>query len=140
MCRPVASNLAKEVIMNKLILTIALGVMLSGATAFAYESRSDYQRVAYYSPDRRGSLDRQVDHLNRMLEHVRWQMRHYRTDWRLRRDVQSIAREVDRLNHRFRSGDYNRSRLRADIDRLHDRLHGVEQRLQVRSRDYYRWG
>ena len=126
--------------MRKLILTIALGVTLIGTTAFAYESRYDYQRVAYYSPDRRVSLDRQVDHLKRMLNHVRWQMRHYRTDWRTRRDVQSIAREVDRLNHRFQSGEFDRSRMRAEIDRLHDRLHGVEQRLQVRSRDYYRWG
>jgi predicted nucleic acid-binding Zn-ribbon protein len=125
--------------MKKLILTIALGVTLCSATAFAYD-RYDNERVAYHSPDSRASLDRQVDHLNRMLDHIRWQVRNYRADWRVRRDVQSIAREVDRLNHRFQSGQYDRSRMRAEIDRLHDRLHGVEQRLQVRSRDYYRWG
>jgi len=120
------------------ILVIALALALSGTAAFAQQSDRDYHRVAY-STSRRDSLERQVNHVNRMLEHVRWQVRHYRADWRIRRNVQQISNEVDRLNHRFRGGDYDRRRLRSDVDRLHDRLHGIEQQLHVRSHDYYRW-
>jgi chromosome segregation ATPase len=124
--------------MKKIILTFALGMILTAAPAFAYESRHEESR-ADYSDRGRNSLDRHVNHLNRMLQHVRWQVRQYRADWRARRDVDQISRETDRLNHRFRSGDYNRGRLRAEIDRLHDRLHAIEERLHVRSRDIYRW-
>jgi len=113
-------------------------MVLTAAPAFAYESHHDDRR-ADYSDRGRNSLDRHVNHLNRMLQKVRWQVRQYGADWRARRDVDQISRETDRINHRFRSGDYNRSRLRAEVDRLHDRLHAIEVRLHVRSRDIYRW-
>ena len=122
--------------MKTLLLTIATVITFSGSTVLAYERHEE--RVAY-AGDRRDSLERHVNHLNRMLEHVRWQARHYRGDWRIRREVENISREVDRLNHRFRSGDYSGWRLRREVDRLHDRLHGIEDRLHVRSGDVYRW-
>ena len=129
--------------MKKLIiLTVAATGVLSGAAAIAQDYHRDYRndyRVAYYSRDRHDGLERQVNHLNRMLDHVRSQLRRYHGDWRVRRDVQQISREVDRVTHRYRSGDYNSGRLRHEVERLHARLHAIEQRLQVRSRDYYRW-
>jgi hypothetical protein len=124
--------------MKTLVLTIALATALSGATAFGYESHHDNDRVSY-SHDRREGLDRHVNHLNRMLQHVRWQLRQYRANWRIRRDVENISHDVDRVNRRFRNGDYNAPRLRQEVERLHERLHGVEERLQVRSGDFYRW-
>ena len=123
--------------MKKLILITALAVTICGSSAYAYESRYNNYRVGYVDP--RSSLDRHINHLNRMVEHVRWEVRHYRADWRIRRDVNVISNEVDRVNYRYRHGSYNGWRLRRDVDRLHDQLHAIEQRLHVRSRDYYRW-
>jgi len=135
-----SSNTGKGVMgMKKFILLTALSLTISGGSAFAYDySRHDNYRVAYVDP-RRSSLERHVDHLNRMLTHVRWQVRHYRADWRVRRDVQAISREIDRVNYRYRHGNYNGGNLRREVDRLHDRLHAIEQRLHVLSRDFYRW-
>lgn len=124
--------------MKKLILSIALGVLVSGSTGYAYESRTEVRRVAH-TEHRRDSLDRQIHHLNRMLAHVRSHVRRYRADWRARREVENIARETERVNRRFRSGDFNRQRLRSDVERLHNRLHAIETRLHFRSRDFYRW-
>ena len=126
--------------MKKLILSIALGVLVSsGATSYAYESQSEVRRVAH--TEHRDSLDRQIHHLNRMLAHVRGHLRRYRADWRVRREVEQISREVAQVNHRFdRGGGFNRWRLRREVDRLHDRLHAIETRLHFRSRDHYRWG
>jgi hypothetical protein len=124
--------------MKTRILVITVALALSGTAALAQQSDRDYHRVAY-STSRHDSLEGQIHHLNRMLEHVRWQARHYRADWRVRREVEDVSREVDRLNHRVRSNDYNGWRLRREVDRLHDRLHWIEERLHVRSRDIYRW-
>jgi hypothetical protein len=124
--------------MKRILLIVAAAVTVSGANAFAYDSRHDDRRIAYTSV-RSNSLERHINHLNRMMEHVRWQIRHYNANWRIRRDVQSVSREVDRVNYRYRHGEYNSWRLRREIDRLHDRLHGIEQQLHVRSRDSYRW-
>ena len=121
-----------------MVLAIAMTGAFTGATALAQDYHRDY-RMAYNSRDRHDGLERHVNHLNRMLDHVRAQAQRHHADWRVRRDIQQISREVDRVTHRFRSGDYNGPRLRGEVDRLHDRLHAVEQRLQVRSRDYYRW-
>ena len=74
-----------------------------------------------------------------MLERVRWQLSRYHANWQVRRDVQDISRQVDRVNWKFRKGNYSGRNLRYEVDRLRDRLHNVEQRLQVRSRDFYRW-
>ena len=124
--------------MKKLILIGVLALTISGTTAMAYESRHGDERVAY-AGERRETLDRHVNHLNRMLQHVRWQVRHNRADWRLRREVENISQEVDRVNRRFRNNDFNPRRLRGEVERLHERLHGIEERLHIRSRDYYRW-
>jgi hypothetical protein len=132
-------TMQKELNMKKLILTLALAFTVSGATAFAYEAR--HEEHAGHAGDHRrdAGIERHVDHLNRMLQHVRWQVRQYHADWRLRHDLDQISRETDRINHRFRSGDYNGGRLRGEVERLHDRLHRIEERLHVRSRDIYRW-
>jgi hypothetical protein len=74
-----------------------------------------------------------------MLDHVRWEVRRYRADWRTRCEIEDISREVNRVNWKLRNGDYNRYRLRREVERLHDRLHAIEERLHVQSRDYYRW-
>ncbi|HJT81057.1 MAG TPA: hypothetical protein VJ719_07665 [Chthoniobacterales bacterium] len=125
--------------MKKLILTIALTALVSVGTGYAYESRSEIRRVAHEEHGR-DSLQAQVRHLNRMLGHVRGHLRRYRADWRVRREVEDISRDVAQVNHRFeRGGGFNRWRLRREVDRLHDRLHAVENRLHFRSRDFYRW-
>ena len=125
--------------MKKLILSIALGMLVSGATGYAYESQSEVRRVAH-TEHRRDSLDRQIHHLNRMLAHVRGHVRRYRGGERIRREIEQISREVERVNHRFNRGSFNRWGLRREVDRLHDRLHAIETRLRFRSRDFYRWG
>jgi hypothetical protein len=126
--------------MKKLILLFALSLGFGSASAIAHEFPEDNRPVSY-APDRQEWLPRHVDHLGRMVDHVRWQLRQYRTraDWRTRREVDDISHDVNRVGGKFRSGDYNRAGLRREIEHLHDRLHAVEQRLQVRSRDYYRW-
>lgn len=126
--------------MKKVILSIALGVLVSsGATGYAYDSQSEVRRVAH-TEHHRDSLDRQIHHLNRMLAHVRGHFRRYRADSRIRREVEDISRDVAQVNHRFqRGGGFNRWRLRREVDRLHDRLHAIETRLHFRSRDFYRW-
>jgi hypothetical protein len=139
--------------MKTLILSMALATALTGVTALAEDYRHDDRRGddwrnddrrgddrrSEYSHDRRDGLEPYVRHLNRMLEHVRWEVRRYHSDWRIRREVEQISSETDRINRRFRSGDYNGWRLRREVERLHERLHAIEQRLQVSSRDFYRW-
>ena len=124
--------------MRKLILITALGIGMAGATAFGSDYRSNDYRVGYVNPHR-DSLEREVNHLNGMLSRVQWQLRRYHADWRMRRDVQNISREVSRLNYRYRHGEYNHARLGREVDRLHDRLHAIEQQLRVRPGDRYRW-
>ena len=121
-----------------MVLTVALAGAFTGASALAQDYHRDY-RVAYYSRDRQTGLERHINHLDRMRDHVRWEVRRYRADWQTRRDITNISREVDRVIHRYRAGDYNSGRLRREVDRLHDRLHAIEQRLHVRPHDYYRW-
>ena len=126
--------------MKKLILSIALGLLVSGGTtAYAYDSQSEVRPVANTAHGR-DSLDHQIHHLNRMLSHVRGHFRHHRGDWRIRRELEDISRDVADVNRRFqRGGGFNRWRLHREVDRLHDRLHSIETRLHVRSRDFYRW-
>ncbi len=86
-----------------------------------------------------GNLQGQINHLNRMVGHVRWQFTRYHSDRGLQRDYWQIRHEVDRLNAEFKRGNYNRGHMRAEIDRLHGRLHDLELRLKVKKVDYYRW-
>jgi hypothetical protein len=79
-----------------------------------------------------------IDHLNRMLAHVRWELSRYRGDWRLRREVDRISGDVNRVNARYRRG-YDTWRLRREVDSLREQLHQIEVRLRVRGGDYYRW-
>ena len=124
--------------MKKLGVIVVLGLGLISTSMFAERDRYADER-ADYSSNRHESLEYQIRHLQRMLSHVRWQIREYRANWRIRRDVEDISREVNRVTWKFRHGDYNRFRLRREVERLHDRLHAVEDTLHVRSRDYYRW-
>jgi hypothetical protein len=122
--------------MKKLLLTIALGLSIGTVSAFAYDYRNE-NRYAYVSPGRSG-LDWRIDRLNRMLGHVRSEVSRYRGDWRLRREVERIAIELNRINWRYRHG-YDSWQLRREIDNLRYRLHDIEVRLRVRNSDYYRW-
>jgi hypothetical protein len=81
----------------------------------------------------------QINHLNRMVGHVRWQFTRYHSDPMMQRDYWQIRHEVDQLNARFKRGDYDRGKMRADIERLHGRLHDLEVRLRVKKTDIYRW-
>jgi hypothetical protein len=62
----------------------------------------------------------------------------YRGDWRLRREVERISVEVNRVNWWYRR-DYDTWRLRREIDSLRYQLHQIEVRLHARDGDYYRW-
>lgn len=123
--------------MNKLTLVIALGLTLLTGSAFAYDSRYE-NRYAYVSPGRNSGLDWRLDRLNQMLSHVRWELSRYRGDWRLRREVERISGDVSRVNARYRRG-YDNGRVRREIDSLRYELRRIEERLHVRSADYYRW-
>ena len=122
--------------MKKLILVIVLGLSLGSVTAFAYDSRYD-NRTAYVSSERSG-LEQRIGRLNRMLSHVRGQLSRYRGDWRLRREVDRISSDVNRVNWRYRQG-FEGWRLRREVDSLRYRLHQIEMQLHVRGGDYYRW-
>ena len=124
--------------MKRLILTIALTSAVTAAPALAQGYRDDYRPAAYVA-ERGYSLERHINHLNRMVSHVRWQLRRYHAGWQTRREFEAISREVDRVNWRYRHSSAHRWGLRRDVDRLHDRLHAIEQRLHVRSHDFYRW-
>ena len=73
-----------------------------------------------------------------MLSHVRREVNRYRGDWRLRREVDRISVQVNRVNWRYRQG-YDSRRLRGEIDSLRSELHQIEFRLQARGGDYNRW-
>jgi hypothetical protein len=138
--RSTSNDPKKELQMKKFILSVALATTVTGATAFAHENsqyRDEVRPAAYV--EGRESLERHINHLNRMLEHVRSQTRRYHASWRLRREIEDISREVSRVNWRFRHNSFHRSGLRREVDRLHERLHSIEEQLHVRSRDYYRW-
>ena len=70
--------------------------------------------------------------------HVRWEVDRYRGDWRLRREVDRISADVNRVNWSYRYG-YDTWRRRREIDGLRYELHQIEVRLHVRYGDYYRW-
>jgi hypothetical protein len=120
-------------------LSIAAVLTLTAATASAYDYHDENWRVAYTSRTSRDSLDRHINHLNRMVDHVRWQLRHYHAGRQTRREFENIVRDVNRVNWRYQHTSVNRWGLRREVDRLRDRLHVIEDRLHVRSRDYYRW-
>jgi hypothetical protein len=85
------------------------------------------------------NLQGQINHLNRMVGHVRWQFTRYHSDKVMQRDYWQIRHEVDQLNSRFKVGGYDHGRMRADIERLHGRLHDLEVRLRVKKNDLYNW-
>jgi len=127
----------KEFAMKKLILVVALALSLGAASAFAYDYRSENHRYGYVSPSRTGR-DSRIERLNRMLSHVRWEVGRYRGGWRLRREIDRISSEVNRVNRRYQRG-YDTWRLRREVDSLRAQLHDIEVRLHVRGGDYYRW-
>ena len=128
----------KEVDMKKLVLAITLALAIVGASAFAADYRDD-NRMAYSSDRRGGPLEYQINRMNRMLNHVRGEVRRYRGDWRLRRQVDVISREVDRINWRYRHNQFDRYRLRREVESVRQRLRSIEVQLHVRSGDFFRW-
>jgi len=108
------------------------------------DDRQNYDRRNYDSQkdwDAIPRLRRQVDHLNRMLDHVRAEMRDYGANRRIWAHYEHIRAEAWQLNNDFRRGVqyYDRRRLRAQIEHMHDELHGLEEQLHVRADRYYRW-
>jgi hypothetical protein len=124
----------KEFAMKKLTLLVTLVLGLGSVSALAYDYRRENHTA--YVDIRQGGLDSRVERLNGMLSHVRWELSRYRADWRVRREVDRISADVNRVNVRYRRG-YDSSRLRGEIDSLRAELHNIEVRLH--SRDYYRW-
>lgn len=98
-----------------------------------YDRRKDWDAIP--------RLQRQVDHLNRMLDHVRAEMREYRASRRIWAHYEHVRSEASQLNADFRRGVqyYDRRRLRAQIEHMHDELHSIEQQLHVRADQYYQW-
>lgn len=129
----------KEFDIKKLTLLVAVIVGLAGTNAFAYErSSNQYENHGSNTLVRGSRLDWQVNKLNRMLAHVRYQLKRYHPDWRLRRDMDRVATDVNRVNYRYRHGS-DSLRLRREIDRLRGELHRIEDRLHVRRGDWFRW-
>jgi hypothetical protein len=136
--------------MNKLGLAILVmcGISAVSAPAFAYDNeyrdnrdnQDNREERGNYSQARWGGIESDVNHLNRMVGQVRWQLTRYRPDWGIRRDFARIRHDVDRVNGQFRQRNYDRRRLRGEIQRIHAELHQLEERMHVRSSDYYRWG
>ena len=85
------------------------------------------------------SLQGQINQLNRMLGHVRWQFTRYHSNRALQQDYFRIKHEATRLNERYKSGSYDRKRMRGDIHGLRVRLQEIEVRLKVKKADLYQW-
>ena len=117
--------------MKKIMLLFVLALSLGSTPIFAYDRDRDRD-------DRDDRLEWRVRHLHRMVERVRADVRSYRGDWRLRRELDRIADDVNRIDWRFQHHRDN-WHLRADIDSVRDRLHQIEIRLRVRSNEWYRW-
>src|SRR3982074_889371 len=124
----------KEVDMKKLVLVITLAIGIVGASVFAADYRDD-NRVAYSSDRRGGPLEYQINRMNRMLSHVQGEVRRYSAGWRLRREVDSISRQVDRINWRYRHNQFDRYRLRREVESVRQRLRNIEGRRHVRAAD-----
>lgn len=109
----------------------------------AYERRGPRfeDRRVFEHEDRGSRLDREVRHLNRMLAHVRAEMRASGANRRLWYQYQHIQNEAYRLNRMFRRGVqyYDRRRVRAQIEHMHDELHQIELQLRLRANRYYQW-
>ncbi len=88
-----------------------------------------------------GQIEREVDHLNGMLAHVQRSMRRYHAGRDVWRHYEHVQAEVRQISRQFRRGEqyYNRRQLRAQIDHMHDEMHGIEQQLDMPSSNYYRW-
>lgn len=128
--------------MKKLVLMmmIACASNLSAAAA-STRDYEDADRPAYSFLRWGDRLDSEINHLNRMRGHVRWELGYYRAraNPRLRREFGELSREIDHINWQFRQRDYDRRRLRREIERVHAELHRIEMELHVRARDYYLW-
>jgi len=124
--------------MKKLVLVITLALGIVGASAFAADYRDD-NRMAYSSDRRGGPLEYQINRMNRMLNHVQGEVRRYSAGWRLRHEVDAISRQVDRINWRYRHNQFDRYRLRREVESVRQRLRSIEVRLHVRSGDFFRW-
>src|SRR4051794_25492881 len=73
-----------------------------------------------------------VNRLNRMVGHVRFEFSRYRSSRALQQEYWHVRHEVDALNARHKQGNYDRGKMRADIERLHVRLHDIELKLNAK--------
>ncbi len=98
---------------------------------------SDHQEFDH----RGGGLEYEVDHLNRMVAHVQGELRQYGADRHMLREYQHVRDEAYQVSNQFRRGEqyYNRRRLRAQIEHMHNELHHIEQELHVPANAWYRW-
>jgi hypothetical protein len=134
--------------MKKIALVILIGSGLSAASV-STQARdypdTNHQNNQRSDPPAYGwtpfgpKLGSEINHLNRMVGHVRWQLGRYRANSKVRFVFNEIRKDVDRVNFQYKSGRYDRRQLHHEVERMHARLHALEQRLRVRSVDYYRW-
>jgi hypothetical protein len=125
--------------MKRIASVLLIGVSLSAASApaFAYDNRDD--RRPAYAWFGSHSIQWEVNHLNRMVGQVRWELGRYHASRATLRYFSDIRRDVDRVNAKYRQGNYDKGQMRREIERLHNRLHEVEVRLHARANDYYSW-
>lgn len=126
--------------MKNFLLTtvIGCGLGLTAASASASDTDQTNYRLGLTWPWSHG-LQEEINHLNRMRGHVRWQFRNYRGNREIRRDFMRVSHDIDGINSRLRSGDFNRRQLRRDVERAHSELHRIEIGLRVKERDLYPW-
>ena len=143
--------------MNKHILTIAVtgfSLLSFGQLAFAHEedeenpSRVYENRDSRYNDPRDNRRDRderdtqlqfELDHLKRMLIHVDRELRTYAADRYTWREYRHMRAEAEQLKNQLRRGEqyYNRGRILAQIQHIHDELHQIEQQLHVPANAWF---
>lgn len=126
--------------MNTKTLAVLLGagLCLTSPLAQAYDNRSNHERLSYGFWNWK-SLDNDINHLNRMVGHVRWELGRYRAGKGIWRDYAEIRRDVERINARYRTKNFDRREMRRSVDSAHSRLHDLEVRIKAKSNDHYRW-
>lgn len=125
--------------MKRILLMIVAVLCCTATFVHAAETSGDPSLTFGFDWMPWSNLQGQINHLNRMVGHVRWQFTRYHSDRAMQGEYWQIRHEVDRLNATFKKGGYDHGRMRADIERLHGRLHDLEVRLRVKKIDYYHW-
>ena len=119
-----------------LIIVLGLGLGLASAPAFAYDYGQN-NRFGYVSRSNR--LDYRFGQVDRQLDRIRSQLRRSGADFRLRRDVNNLSREFDRVKWQFRAGTADQYRISRELERIRYELDRIQGRLSSRGDDYDRW-